>query len=239
VQVEDALRTHTDHLASGILHASSVGALIGLAKGLRSDEVWWPRWIDIYARQPGSDAHDSDIEALTNPDSLIAWTASNVLLTLRVDKQQRRKVEHIAREATDDGARWRAVHVVGSWTDGEALDLCIDRFIKDKSPWVKNGALRSLILVASKLPSEHQREVAFLRLGELSDILLQNPKWTREIERSVRAEHAPPDWPESVGLLLEELWAESDSIADQDRWRRLSASLRTGWRGATELGSTR
>jgi hypothetical protein len=237
MQVEDSLRLHRGGLAAAVLHASSERDLISIATDLRIEHPWWSRWLSTYARVPGEVASDGDISVLRDDDGVLAWTAANVLLHAAINESGRERLAEIAKSASDEGARWRAVHVLGSADDPWSLAVLVERLRTDSSQWVRNGALRSAILVASRLHRPEERAQFFLGLTEMSGELLNNPKWLREIERSTQLDTQPKDWPAAVGILLEVLWAASNSVEEQDRWRRLSASLRTHWAGSSKLGS--
>lgn len=237
IQTEDALRLHGGALVHKLLSAQSLQSVIEIALEQPFTDEWWHDWQRLFVRAPGTDALDSDIEALGSDDGVLGWTASNVLLTLHISVSQQAAIVSMARTSPNDNARWRAVHVMGSFSTKEAWDACFESLTLDNSQWVRNGALRSLILVTSQLANEDDRAQAFFRLATLSGDILDNPKWSREVERAVQIKNRPAGWSNSVAILLEDLWADADSVEDQDRWRTLSASLRTPWRGLPELGS--
>lgn len=237
IQAEDALRLHGGTIVEHLLSAESLQSVVEIARDQKFADDWWLTWQHLFVRPPGTAAHASDIEALASDDSVLGWTAANVLLTLDIAPSQQAELASLARTSANDNVRWRAVHVMGSLGTTEAWNVCFELLTADPSPWVRNGALRSLILVTSRLGNEEDRAQAFFRLGTLSANILGNPKWSREVERAVQIEPRPAGWSDSVAILLEDLWADADSVEDQDRWRTLSASLRTHWQGVPELGS--
>jgi hypothetical protein len=237
IQVEDSLRLHGGPLARKILEAKAEDDLIRIAESVSATSDWWPTWLTLFTRTPGSTAREIDMTSLASSDGLLGWTAANVLLRLKLHPEQRNAIERIAKEHPDETCRWRAVHVLGSSDDEETLEFCLDVFENDNSAWVRYGALRSFILIAARMPEATDRAEAFKKLASQSPVLLANAKWKREIERSVQIGDPPPDWPIAVGVLLEQLWAMSETVEEQDRWRNLSALLRTGWRSVSEIGS--
>lgn len=237
IQTEDALRLHGGPVVERVLSAESLQSIVEIAVEQPFADEWWLTWRHLFVRRPGTAAKTSDIEALGNDDGVLGWTASNVLLTLDIDSSLQADIAFLARSSPNDNVRWRAVHVMGGLGTTQAWNACFELFRDDPSPWVRNGALRSLILVSSRLDNEEDRAQAFFKLGTLSAEILSNAKWSREVERAVQIEHPPAGWSDSVAVLLERLWADADSLEDQDRWRTLSASLRTDWQGAPELGS--
>jgi hypothetical protein len=236
VQVEDSLRLHASDFAAEVLQADSEAELVSLARRRRISNAWWDRWLNIYVRM-GEDVIDSELDALSDHDSVIAWTAANVLLRQRLDETAQQRVADLMDGATDATSRWRAVHVLGGGKDIANASMLLDRFHNDASIWVRTGALRSLILVASRLPDTTERAKIFGALAEANRELLANPKFLREVERSTQLSPAPDDWPLAVGVLLEQLWAHSETVEEQDRWRRLSTGLRTRWSGLSRLGT--
>ncbi|MGB3355487.1 MAG: ATP-binding protein [Mycobacterium sp.] len=237
IQAEDSLRLHGGSIAKRLLSVDSLDSVISIALDQSFSDEWWLAWQRLFVREAGSAAFASDIQALASDDAVIGWTAANVLLTLRIDARNRAEIAALARTGPNESVRWRAVHVLGSLGTEEAWSTCFEVFKNDRSTWVRNGALRSLILAASRLGDSEDRSEVFSTLGSLSAEILDNPKWSREVERSVQIENRPAGWSDSVAVLLEALWARANSVEDQDRWRTLSASLRTPWRGVPELGS--
>ncbi|GAA4712947.1 hypothetical protein [Nocardioides conyzicola] len=236
LQVEDSLRLHAGPLAAEVLQAGNEADLVGLARQCAINNVWWDRWLSIYERM-GDDVVDYELDALSDQDSVLAWTAANVLLRQSLDDAARRRIADLMDRGADAASRWRAVHVLGGGADVATASMLLERFHKDQSIWVQTGALRSLILVASRLPESTERTEIFAELADKSRELLANPKFLREVERSTQVSPVPDDWPVAVGVLIEELWAHSATIEEQDRWRRLSAGLRTRWSGLSHLGT--
>jgi hypothetical protein len=237
IQVEDALRIHGGDLPQAILAADSIGALVDLALEIQIEGDWWRTWSALFSAQPGDTVPKLAIDALGGEDGVLAWTAANVLATLVLDESTAAALRDIALTAVDDSVRWRAVHALGGTPDPSSIAVFLTLLLQDRSPWVRNGALRSFMLVTSLLPTPQARVDAFQRLADQSHVLLSEPKWLREVERSARLTNAPAKWPEAVGVLLESLWIQADSVEEQDRWRSLSASLRTEWEQRDKLGS--
>ncbi|WP_315094719.1 hypothetical protein [uncultured Cellulomonas sp.] len=235
-QVEDALILHGGPLAGSILEARTEAELVRLANEQEGASAeWWEQWLSTFSLVWPASPSAEVISAIASDDGLLGWTAANTLISLDLSDEQEVTVMEIALSHPQAVVRWRAVHVLAGHGTQRSAETCLRVFRSDESDWVQYGALRSFVAIAAELSSASERADLFLDLSRDARAIAKNRKWRREIERSVILDTQPADWPEAVGLLLEKLWAMSDSVEEQDRWRRLSARLRTGWAGGGEL----
>ncbi|WP_032389287.1 hypothetical protein [Rhodococcoides fascians] len=237
IQVEDSLRLNRDPVAQDVLLAASLGDLVEMASVINYDADWWNKWKALFCDRPQHLSLIDTVEALKGQDGVMGWTAANVFAAKNLDDNTLDSLHAVALTAREDSVRWRAIHAIGGTPSVKNLQVLLQAFETDASQWVRNGALRSFMQVTAKLPDINQRIAAFKELSGHTARLLENPKWLREVERSSRLMNAPQAWPETVGILIEQLWSKSDSVEEQDRWRNLSASLRTDWVSRDKLGS--
>lgn len=227
-QVSDALRIDGSDLAQRLLHADSLAAILRVvaveASALGSDEI--REWLALFGRESGAPAADDDLAALREADSLLGWTASNVLKRLVLSEKQR---ELLLAQTTDDNdtLRWRAVHVLGAHPHEGVKDRLLTVLSEDPDVWVRYGALRSLVEIAAST-DRAERDDIFQELASRAGAIAEEPRLLKEVERALPVDEQPADWADSAGLLLQELWARSETAAEQDRWRRVSARLRLG-----------
>jgi hypothetical protein len=229
-QAEDVLDAYPSTLAERFRDAESLSEVIDIVSSQWHDVEWFPIWHKIFTRRPGARSADRDVSLLSDSEGVIAWSTANMLRRALVAGDQISQVQALI-DDTDSIVRWRAVHVLGAHPSPHSVDLLFDRLQFDDYMWVRYGALRSLIEQAATV-SESTRRALFERFSDCVDFLLYEPTLLRGIERDLRVSDPPDDWAESAGFLIERLWAGSDSVSEQDRWRALGARLRlsdTDW----------
>jgi len=223
-QVTDALRLQRTDFSGALLGAASVGEVLQLVGDVEGTSSWFAEWRQLFVRV-GDEAGADDIALLRVDDGVLGWTAANVLKRLRLGSTAVEEVMALLREDDDPTVRWRCAHVLGAVPAAATAEALLERARGDDDLWVQYGAVRSLIEVAAGSEGE-LRERIFLELGGLADAIASTPQLGREVERALHVTDAPAGWAEDAGLLIEQLWARGRSIAEQDRWRELSASLR-------------
>lgn len=224
-RVSDALTVMQSNLAGRFRAAQDLSEVISIVAQERSISRWFIEWREFFARPIGQYAQPEDLQKLNDSDGLLGWTVSNVL--------RRCNIELIAAEVRERAkgsnptVRWRAVHVLGAHWEPANLTLLMDVLREDDDVWVKYGAIRGLVELAASSPLE-SREAIFADLGDLVGVLTADHRLLDEVERALELSDPPRDWAESAGTLIEKLWAHSETVTAQDRWRNLSARLRLG-----------
>jgi hypothetical protein len=89
---------------------------------------------------------------------------------------------------------------------------------------VRYGSIRSLAEIA--LVSQELRATVLNSLAERVPVLRNSSQLTKELERVLLPKGAPPGWADDSAVVIEELWAKSTSVEEQDRWRNLGTSIR-------------
>jgi hypothetical protein len=226
-QASDALRLVDSEVASHILNASSREAILEVVRdrsGQGSTAGWFADWLALYGRSDSDLATFHDLEVLKEADSLLGWTTSNVLRRSVIEDPVARALQDLATTAETGVVRWRSVHALGAMPSRATFDVLLAALDDDDAIWVRYGAIRSLIEIALADP-ELRREV-FESLSTRVHLLRREPQLLREIERVLVLDDAPASWPEDTAALIVELWAKSDSVEEQDRWRHLGDTLR-------------
>lgn len=223
-QVADALRLQRTTLADSLMRAESLNDAVRLVARIQSRVTWFNEWQALFARVD-DEAGNEDVRLLLVDDGVLGWTAANVLKRIRLGDSAVAGVVALLGAHDDATVRWRCAHVLGSVPTAAVADALLDRLRTDADLWVQYGALRSLIELAARA-AQDLRERVFVELAETADEITNTPQLQREVERALHVTDAPPDWAEDAGLLVEQLWARGRSVAEQDRWRELSASLR-------------
>lgn len=228
VLARDILLEHQSEVAREILDTRSASQLIELARvGPESPSDWWLQWLDLFAPPKSLGQELRQVAAIESRDGVLGWTAANSLCLQPLRPQAREQLFQLAVDSGSETTRWRAVHAISGTARPEVAALAMEIFDLDPSRWVKYGALRSAILVTARLRSAAKRRDAVAELVERSLTILGTPRLLDITESSLLVEDPPEGWLNDIGPLIESLWANSTSVAEQDRWRDLSRTLRS------------
>lgn len=229
-RVEDSLRLFRSDLAQALLSAKEL------------EEVTWI--IDQQEVSAASDAWRSvflgehpahDLVNLLGTTPFLGWTAANVLRRDALTESMLRVVERICRDHPSTPARWQAAHALGAHPAVSAIETLMVRLDQDPDEWVRYGAVRSLIEIAARHHALRPEILESLRLR--LEELRHHPLVLTELEKCLVLREPPVDWPDAVEPLVEDLWAMSESVFDQDHYRRVGQRiLRAARAGARPSG---
>lgn len=224
MRAHSRLREHRYDVALPFAQVDTFEKLIEHVKNLRlkTEKPWFNEWKILFVG--GIDP----VGLLMREDSIIGWTAANVARRSRLNKQSQKRVRelYISSDSNEEtnSIRWRLVHVLGAYPSKENTSLLVEALNDDKYHWVKYGAARALIEIASTCGQKLKRQV----LTELEDSIKQI--WQRdirigrliakEIRQTVFISSTKPKWKESVNLLLQhlrDLEQDASELADWDR----------------------
>jgi HEAT repeat protein len=90
---------------------------------------------------------------LKSPDSMVGWTAANVLKRTKVSLRALTFVKALTK-SLHPVVRWRAVHVLGSFPSSGNVGTVSRILVTDRDHWVRYGAVRSLVEMAALGTSE-------------------------------------------------------------------------------------
>jgi hypothetical protein len=224
-RVQDALRLIGGEVASELLESESFEDVRRYVAEQPELDTDFSDWRELFLRDPGEPADRELIQALRDQDSLTGWTAANVMRRSAPTEDALKSVIGLARGEEDEVVRWRAVHVLGSWPGAESAEAVQQCLMGDSDRWVRYGATRSLIDLASR--SEPLREEILPWLTKhLSDLPQPADQLITEIERSLVRRPMPVGWIDSVADLVNELFSRSRDDRERDRWRHLATRLR-------------
>lgn len=224
----DILREHQSDVAREILEARDSSQLVGLAKASpEAHSDWWLEWLDLFSPPKSLGQELRQVAAIESTDGVIGWTAANSLCLQPLRPQARDHLFQLALNSDSETTRWRAVHAISGTARPEVAALAMQIFDRDSSRWVRYGALRSAILVTARLRSATKRRDAVAQLVDRSLTILGTPRLLDITESALMVENPPKGWLNDTGPLIESLWANSTSVAEQDRWRDLSRTLRS------------
>ncbi|MBA2950354.1 hypothetical protein [Streptomyces himalayensis] len=227
-QVSDALRVHPSELAHLLLRAPGVDAITDFV-AQRQFLDFLQAWQRTFIRKRNDPSGPADIDTLQSEDPLLGWTTAAVIRRSRVSDEHLQKIRKLLGLSHPQPVRWRAAHTLGAFPATEVVDDLVSCFLREKDLWVNYGVVRSLIEVAAA-GSTDLRERIFERMSNVDFVseINQQEALKREVERALVIRTPPEDWPEFAGLLIEQLWALSESVEAQDRWRRVARRLRRG-----------
>jgi hypothetical protein len=225
-RVEDALRLVGDELSNELLHAKDPLAVRDRIKREHLEGAVYEAWVRLFVREDDAPADDELLDALDQDESLLGWTAANVL---RRAPATPAAVDHTLKVLADNPSptiRWRAAHVLGAWPSQAAIKALRRALLRDDESDVRYGAIRSLMDIAARTRgADRDRQLRWL-IDHLSDIKAMRAPILDELERAIVRFPTPPSWISSAGEVVEALYASEDDEHQRDRWRRLGARLR-------------
>ncbi|HDH25874.1 MAG TPA: HEAT repeat domain-containing protein [Actinobacteria bacterium] len=182
-----------------------------------SPSEWYSRWQQVVTGSPAV-AHDDLVAELENRDSILAWSASNVLSRSKVPPQACGALITLANQGSSPTTRWRAVHALGRTPRPAAIEALRERLLEDPDKWVQRGAIRSLLEIGlvgtasirRTLVETLQDDRTKMVIAEKRDLLVEL------IRASVPSdEDEDPQWLEQLAAVLGSFWA-----AERDPYRR-------------------
>lgn len=219
----DAVGAARSDLAKDLSQCSSREQIVEIARLMRNDVD--AEWFALFSRSHGEAPAASDVDLLGSRDPVVGWAASNAIRRSQRTRSIDVALRRLLSEADRSVVRWRAAHALGAAEAQPTLDSLLAALDTPgrKWEWVRYGALRSLVEHASRSPDT--ADFVFGELAKRSSLILHEPLLVRDVRQSLLLSDQPAFWPEAVGRLIEELWANEDTIEGQDRWRSVAADI--------------
>lgn len=223
LRVTDALRLFDTDSAKRWLEARNEQEVYEIVSDQHFDSEAFREWRDLFLVAPSTPAADKIVRAIANEDSLMGWTAANVLKRVQLSDEQAAELRDLLRDQNKT-IRWRVAHALGAHPSDANVDSLVYA-LDDDDEWVKYGAIRSLIESAARSTTVRDRVIAELRrrLPEIE----ATPTLSWGLEHSLVLAEPPNEWPDVVAPLVEELWAQAPTVEQQDRWRRAAHRILT------------
>lgn len=150
-KARDALDLFRDDFAKSLANTSDLAELLDIVGQIDSDDTKFNEWKTLFIRKPDEQANLDDVLSLRDPNSILGWTASNVLKRLTLNEEQMGQIlRFIGHESAV--VRWRAVHVSGAIIAEDIIEALFESVISDADKYVRFGAIRSLIELAHRAP---------------------------------------------------------------------------------------
>jgi hypothetical protein len=187
---------------------------------VESEQEWFDEWRGLYTTAPGTPASDADVGRLTAKDPVIGWTIANVLKRLLLNEEQQAIVRQVLQQNDDPVMRWRATHVLGAFAGETNLNVLITA-LQDPVPSVRFGSVRSVIEIAAR--GHGLTEIAFQRLAENADRIIQERSVVEEVQRAVfvRSNVVPANWSSRVLGLIGVLQSPAIPALSSEQWDRV------------------
>jgi hypothetical protein len=223
VQATDALRLDGSAIALNLLGAQSRSELFRVVHSIESDAAWFHEWVVLFTTSDGTVADEAAVAALQAEDSITSWTLANVLRRSLIDAEGMHRLLDIS----SDGlavVRWRAVHVLGGHPSDESARSLQARLV-DPDRWVRYGAVRSIVEIAARTNEFQLRDVVISMLMQLIQSRELDDSMQRELGRALDVRPQPGGWAEAVAPMIQQLLGLSETLAEQDRWGRVMATI--------------
>jgi len=218
-----------EDLSEPFMKAQSVGDLFIIVNAFKSESPWFVEWRTLFTRHNDPPLSEEEIRKIASPDSILGWTASNVIKRFKLTDPDLRQLRALY-DAADaiptqlgNVIKWRVVHALGTFDATENVNLLF-RALDGSSHWVKFGAARSLVEVAAitERADLRQRIVEDLqsRVHGLARRVLE------EIGNAVFYRNAPVSWHELIVPLLEKMRDAQQETKDQEGFDKVLVSFR-------------
>jgi hypothetical protein len=221
----DALELFKDSSAVAMRNASDRDALIAVVSAEPNHSALFTRWRSLFTIPSETAATDDTVDAVEEDDSIIGWTAANVLKRLSMTGPH---IDRIVRMAKNGRPviRWRACHVMGSTVEEKFREALLERITHESNENVRYGAIRSLIELGSHSPE--RARILVEDLVPLLDKIAESPRVMNELKRAVFLSKAcvPEGWSIEISRLF---YARADLATDpidMEAWFKLSSELR-------------
>lgn len=221
----DALELFKDKTALAMSKTPDRNNLIAVVSSQPDHSETFTRWKHLFALPIGEPASDHAVDAVEEDDSIIGWTAANVLKRLSMTESQINRIIQMAKNGRPV-VRWRACHVMGCAIEDKFREALLDRVINDVDENVRYGAIRSLVELGSYSPEMATRLVDDLE--PILDKIAESPRVMTELKRAVFLSKgcAPEGWSMKISRLF---YSRADLATDpieMEAWSRLSSELR-------------
>lgn len=219
----DTLQLFRTAMAVRFRSANSFEEIFALLRELQTTVEWFVKWREIYAKTRGSQAEQADLERLTDRDSVVGWTSSNVLKRLQLSQGQQLYVRQLLGRP-EAVIRWRAAHVLGAFPSRENVGS-LAAALADESASVRYGAVRSLVEMAAR--SHDLADRIFSEIMVCIDHIAEHSSTVEEFQRAIvlKDNARPPNWRELVLPVAIKLQSMAVTMEQIEEWNRVLKAL--------------
>jgi nucleoside phosphorylase len=229
-RAESSLRRHQDGLGRAFLQVGSPQELLEYVRESDERGEWFTLWKGVFTKEGGNVLLGKEVNLIEDEDSILGWTVANVIRrtapSVAVKGNLIRLYKRWSRSRHRRSVRWRIVHALGRYPEGDAVSLLIHAFEHDAYDWARYGAVRSLTEIAAgnagfrpQLGTVIDRYVRSGGNGKRISIC-------REIVEASLIEGASEGWKDFMGPILSRVAASEAGTAQGDTLARRVAEFR-------------
>ncbi|MCK1562805.1 hypothetical protein IVB08_02120 [Bradyrhizobium sp. 173] len=236
VRASDALDLLTDEDASGMRSAKTLAQLQVLISKIEARSETFTGWRDLFTLETGEPAPPELLGRISDENSILGWTAANVLKRLTLSDEQVKELLDLGQNSRPV-VRWRAVHVMGGFVKDQFIIALLKCFDADGDENVRYGALRSVIEIASR--DERKVSIIVDELRNRIAVLRSKPRFLNELKRAVflARDASPGNWSDEVSRLFYDLLDTSASAEETLEWSRIASRLRVHVRSTNQVAA--
>jgi nucleoside phosphorylase len=210
-RAEAMLAGQTYSAAAAFKTIDSIESLCAEVGSTPSHTDWFLEWRTLFTWRLDRDLTRSEVDAVDSQDPVIGWTAANLMRRGRVSAEVLSQLRERYVQLRDDHAkgtvRWRIVHALGGHPSEESVRTLTQALNTDMYHWVRYGAARSLLQIASQGDGRFRDSSVGALASFVEGMEVPNP-WVRqlllrEIVEAAFVGSPPPDWAAAVRPLLD------------------------------------
>ncbi len=174
-RADDALALMQLSGAQPFRTASSLEGVFAALDSITSTETWFKDWSQLFRTKHDAALSADALASIRSPDSIIGWTVANVAKRTVAVGHAPDLLARWAQEEPNATVRWRIAHVLGAFPKSAALHELIRLLDSDPDGYVRYGAIRSIVELASQSDQTMQDAVANA-LGNRAEVIKSSPK---------------------------------------------------------------
>ncbi|MET9199587.1 trypsin-like peptidase domain-containing protein [Gordonia sp. NPDC003585] len=213
--------------AAAMRTASNVADLVEVVETIHEITIpdWYQSWRTLFTGHSG--LPDRTVQALTHADPLYGWTAANVIRRTSLSEKQVQELSTLYLSRLEDqdsrsrSIRWRTIHAMGSANTISVIELLLGAAANDGYPWVKYGAIRSLMEIAAR-----DADMRWIVIDGCRNLLSTfDVRCRMQLLRSANQRGANTGWGEAVTPLLNDVPREDLTEREQANLEQLQSQF--------------
>lgn len=219
-RADDALALMQLSGAKAFREANSLEAVFVALDSIASTEKWFNDWRQLFKTNPDAMLSADVLASIRNPDSIVGWTIANVAKRTVVTGDAPDLLARWVQEETNATVRWRIAHVLGAFPHPAALNELIRLLDSDPDGYVRYGAIRSIVELASRSDQTMRNFVADA-LNDRAETISGQSKIAGELRTCLLMDPriVAADWLAFVAKVVRSLFVVIDNLAERDEWR--------------------
>ena len=220
----ESLVSFESTIAKQFAQAKDLKELFKIVIGIEPKSDLFRQWKALFTIDRESEISQDTIKLIQSPNSLIGWTASNVLRECNLSESNQSQLGTIlessnANDPTQNTRRWRIVHALGRSPSKKNANLLFNALENDSYHWVRYGAARALVEMAAVTSDKYLREYILGTLHSMVENLKQNV--LEKIGKTVFYKDAYGSWDETPIYLLEKIKGLQKHDQYTEKWQNI------------------